>query len=291
MAKLGLKYPVYAVATETGSAITYGSGAVLAKAISANVSIETNDVKLYADDAVAESDHSFSSGTITIEIDDFANAAQKALLGYAEGIEVDASLGTKELKASGTDSPAYVGFGFYGKKMVSGASKWRAIWLKKVQFSEPDDEMKTKGETTEFGTTSLEGTIMVAADGYWKEEGTFDTEAEAVSYLNTKSGISTDASNNITVLTATNGTFTPAFAEATYIYSLSCTDNTVLNATFATGTAKLYVDGAYVQDLLTTVNAAAIAMAINTNKIIEIVVQESGKTAITYTIVAQRGGA
>ena len=288
MGKIGLKYPVYAAATEAGAEITYSGGAVLAKAIMANVAINTNDVKLYADDVIAESDHSFSSGTVSFTVDDLGNAAQVALLGYTEGSTIDASLGTKELKAGGTDSPAYVGFGFYGKKVVSGVSKWRAIWLKKVQFKEPADEMKTKGETVEFGTTNLEGTVMVAADGYWKEEATFDTEAEAVSYLNTKSGISSAASNNITVLTATNGTFTPSFAEATYNYSLACTDNTVLNATFAVGTAKLYVDGAFVQNLLTTVNAAAITMAAGNNKIIQIVVQESGKSAITYTIMAQR---
>ena len=45
MAKIGLKYPCYSAATETDSAITYGTGAVLAKAISANISIENNDVK------------------------------------------------------------------------------------------------------------------------------------------------------------------------------------------------------------------------------------------------------
>lgn len=288
MAKIGLKYPVYAVATETTSAISYASGAVLAKAINANINIETNDVKLYADDVIRESDHSFSSGTVEIEVDDLSNAAQLALLGYTEGSTIDASAGTKELKAGGSDSPAYVGFGFYGKKMVGGVSKWRAIWLKKVQFAEPADEMKTKGESVEFGTTKLSGTVMVAADGYWKEEATFDTEAEAVSYLNTKTGISSAASNNITELTITNGTLTPTFAEATRNYSCACTGNIDLTATFAAGTAKVYVDGTYTETLATTVKGGAITMAAGNNKIIQIVVQESGKSAVTYTIMAQR---
>lgn len=288
MGKIGLKYPVYAVATETTSAIGYSGGAVLAKGITANIAIETNDVKLYADDAVAESDHSFSSGTVSFTVDDLTNTAQVALLGYTEGSTIDATLGTKELIASGTDSPAYVGFGFYGKKIVSGVSKWRAIWLKKVQFSEPADEMQTKGETVEFGTTTLEGTIMVAADGKWKEEGTFDTEAEAVSYLNTKSGISTDASNNLSNLALSNGTLEPSFEATTYNYSCACTDDTAITATFSAGTCKVYVDGVYTQTLLTTVAGAAINMDAGDNKIIQIVVQESGKSAVTYTIMAQR---
>lgn len=288
MAKIGLKYPVYALATETASAISYASGAVLAKAISANISIETNDVKLYADDAVCESDHSFSSGTVTIEIDDLKNAAQVALLGYTEGSVYDASAGTKELKAGGNDSPAHVGFGFYGKKVVNKVPKWRAIWLKKVQFSEPADELATKGETVEFGTTTLEGTIMVAADGYWKEEVTCDTEPEAIAWLNTKSGISADASNNITALAFANGTLTPTFAAGTRNYSCACTGDTKITATFAAGTAKVYVDGTYTETLATTVQGATIAMAAGSNKIIQIVVQESGKTAVTYTVMAQR---
>ena len=111
MAKIGLKRPCYSPATETDSAISYGTGAVLAKAISANISIENNDVKLYADDAVAESDNSFASGTVTIGIDDLYDTAKVALLDYIEGATIDAGTGAKELSV-GTASPAYVGFGF-----------------------------------------------------------------------------------------------------------------------------------------------------------------------------------
>jgi phi13 family phage major tail protein len=188
MAKIGLKYPVYSPATETDSTITYGTGAVLAKAISASISIENNDVKLYADDVVAESDNSFASGTITIGIDDLYDAAKVALLDYVEGNTVDPATGAKELSV-GTASPAYVGFGFYGKVIRNKVPYWRAIWLKKVQFAEPSDELATKGESVEFGTPELEGTIMMAADGKWKEEGTFSTEAGAKAWLDGKCGL------------------------------------------------------------------------------------------------------
>lgn len=188
MAKIGLRYPVYSPATETDSAITYGTGAVLAKAISANISIENNDVKLYADDVIAEIDSSFASGTVTIGVDDLYDAAKVALLDYIEGDTVDATTGAKELSI-GTASPAYVGFGFYGKVVRHKIPYWRAIWLKKVQFVEPSDELATKGESVEFGTPELEGTIMMAADGKWKEEGTFSTEAGAKEWLDGKCGL------------------------------------------------------------------------------------------------------
>lgn len=288
MAKIGLKYPVYAIATESAGAVSYANGAVLAKAITAKIKIATNDEKLYGDDAICESDKSFSSGTVTIGVDDLYDAAKTALLGYIEGATIDASAGTKELFASGTATNAYVGFGFYGRVRRSGVDKFRAIWLKKVQFGEPSDEFETKGEKTVFKTPELEGNIMVAVDGYWKEECTFDTETEAVVYLNAKAGISADASNNITALAFATGTLTPAFAAATRNYSCACTGDTKITATFAAGTAKVYVDGVYNQALATTVQGATIAMTAGSNKIIQIVVQESGKSAVTYTIVAQR---
>lgn len=183
MAQLGLKYPVYATATESGTTISYADGAVLAKAVSANVSITTNDVKLYADDAVAESDHSFASGTLTMEIDNMSDEARKALLGYTT-----ASTGS-ELQAPADVVCPNVGFGFYSYKIVNNVAAYRAIWLKKVQFAEPSEDFSTKGESTEFKTVSITGTIMKAADGLWKEEQTFATESAAKEYLDKKASI------------------------------------------------------------------------------------------------------
>lgn len=185
MAQLGLKYPVYATLAETTGSPVYSAGAVLAKAVSSNISITTNDVKIYADDAVAESDHSFASGTLTIEIDDMPDAAKKALLGYT----TDSGGSSAELKAAADVVCPNVGFGFYSYKIVGNTAKWRAIWLKKVQFSEPSEDFSTKGESTEFKTTSLTGTIMKAVDGLWKEEETFSTEAAAKAYLDEKASI------------------------------------------------------------------------------------------------------
>lgn len=290
MAKIGLKYPCFALATEAGSAISYSGGAVIAKGITANISIETNDVKLYADDVIVETDKSFSGGTISLNVDDLTDAVKVALLGYTEGAEADAILGSKNLSAGGSTTPATVGVGFYGKRVRGGAYSWRAIWLKKVQFAEPADEFATKGETTEFQTATLEGTIMLAADELWKEEATFSSEAAAIAWLNGKAGISTSASNNITALALSNGTLTPTFAATTRLYSCAVASGqttTAITATFAAGTAKVYVDGVYNQSLTTEVTSASIPVADGSNKLIEIVVQESGKSPVTYKILVQ----
>ena len=114
MSKIGLKYPVYALATENEetSVISYSGGRVLAKAIKADISIEKNDIKLYADDVVAEEDNSFKSGKVTLEHDDLPDYAKVDLLGNTEGAVVDAAIGTKEIIASSSDVAPYVGFGF-----------------------------------------------------------------------------------------------------------------------------------------------------------------------------------
>lgn len=173
MAKIGLKYPVYKSTEKKG---------VIAKAIQADIAVDVNDVKLYANDAIAESDRSFKNGTLTLGIDDLSDEIQAEFLGHK--ISEDG-----ELVANESDISPYVQVGFYGAKRLNNKNKFRAIWLHKVQFGEPNDTNSTKGETISFSTPSLEGTIMVDDDGNWKSEQTFDTEAEAITYLNGKAGI------------------------------------------------------------------------------------------------------
>lgn len=288
MAKIGLKYLVYALATETSSAISYSSGAVLAKAIKANIAVTVNDAKLYADDAIAETDKSFISGLLTLDIDRLSDAIKVALLGYTEGADLGDASGSNELSVGSTTIAPNVGVGFYAKVIRDNAAYYRAVWVKKVQFKEPNDEAETKGESPQFKVPTIEGTIMMAADGIWKEEGTFSTEAGAIGWLNGKAGISSTASNNITALSITNGTLTPSFAEATRLYSCAVSGNVDFTATFAAGTCKLYINGVYDRDLTSTVKSSSITFGAGTNALYELVVQESGKPAVIYKIMMQR---
>jgi len=92
------------------------------------------------------------------------------------------------------------------------------------------------------------------------------------------------ATNNISALTITTGTAYPAFAAATYDYTVTSVGNTcTFTATFAAGTAKLYREGVYVQDLLTTVESGSINLGDDgTMTDITITVQETGKSLVTY---------
>ena len=177
MAKIGLKYPAYATLETTPKR------GVIGKAVTANVSITVRDVKLYGDDAVAETDRSFQSGTVDLTVTELSDVVQAALLGHA----YDALTG--EMVAKASDISPYVKFGFYGRKRVDGVDKFRTVVLHKVQFGEPNDENETKGETLTFGTHTIQGTIMIDDASAWKTEKTVDTEALAISFINTELSI------------------------------------------------------------------------------------------------------
>lgn len=178
MAKIGLNSFRYSVLTEaTDGTPSYDGANTPAKAVSCSVSISNNDVKLYADDALAESDTSFQSGSVTIGIDDEDQATMATLLGHT----VDST--SQAMIRNVNDIAPYVGFGRIVVKMINNVKKYKVEFLYKVKFSEPSQEDQTKGETVEFATTTLEGTVATLANGKWSETKTFNTKTEALTYL------------------------------------------------------------------------------------------------------------
>lgn len=176
MAKIGLTNFRYAVLTEaTDGTPTYDGAKTPAHAISCSVDITNNDVKLYGDDVVVESDTSFQTGTATITIDDDDIEVIGTLLGH--------TVTTGELVRASDDVAPYVGFGRIVTKMVGGEYKYKVEFLYKVKFSEPSQSDNTKGENLEFGTTELQGTVSCLANGKWSVAKSFDTKASAVTYL------------------------------------------------------------------------------------------------------------
>ena len=176
MAKIGLQNFAFGVLTEAANGTaTYGAAQKPAKAISCNVSITNNDAKLYADDALAESDTSFQSGTVTIGLDDDNIEMLGLLLGH--------TVTSGHMVRKSTDNAPYVGLGRIITKMLNNTYKYKVEFLSKVKFSEPSEENSTKGESVEFGTYELEGTIATLADGTWSDTQTFDTLTAAKNWL------------------------------------------------------------------------------------------------------------
>ena len=186
MAKIGLKNFLFGILTEgAGGTATYGVAQKPAKAISCKVDITNNEAKLYADDALAESDTSFQSGTVTMGIDDENDVMLATLLGH--------TITNGQIVRSSNDVAPYVGLGRIITKMVGGVYKYKVEFLYKVKFSEPSQENDTKGESVEFGTSEIEGQISCLESGEWSASKTFDTMADAQAYLASFFGSATEA--------------------------------------------------------------------------------------------------
>lgn len=197
MATIGLSKPYYAVYSAAENVVTYANGAVMGKATEANIEINTSDNNnLYGDNAIAETDRQFTSGTLTLSTTDLSQEVSKAILGLKEetldSITGVTDEGVSELIYDDTQAIPYLGVGFIVKKVVNGVTMWRGIVLTKVMFSIPSDAATTQGETITWQVPSLTATIMRddSATRMWKREATFTTEAQAEAYIKDRLSIS-----------------------------------------------------------------------------------------------------
>lgn len=177
MATIGLDKLFYASITEDKDGNeTYGTPIQLAKAISADLSIELNEATLYADDGQAESVKEFKNGTISLSVDDIGNESAAALVGAT----VDSN---GVLISGGEDVSNYVAVGFRAKK---ANGKYKYYWLYRVLFGIPATNLATKGDSITFSTPTIEGTIFRRNkvddknNHPWKAEVTEDSSNVAI---------------------------------------------------------------------------------------------------------------
>ena len=178
MALIGLNNFWYSKLTEAQDGTpTFDGAKSFGKAVSCSVSITNNSASLYADDALAESDTSFQSGTVTLGVDDDREATFADILGH----EIDSETG--EVTYNATDSAPWVALGRIVVKMVNNVRLYKAMILYKVKFAEPSEDENTQGESLEFATPSIEGTVATLANGNWKTSKTFSSKAEALAFI------------------------------------------------------------------------------------------------------------
>lgn len=182
MATIGLDRLYYAKITEgENGEETYATPTPLAKAISAELSVELAEAILYADDGAAEIVKEFKNGTLALGIDDIGSTVASDLTGAT----IDDN---HVLISTSEDGGAPVAVGFRAKK---ANGKYKYYWLYKVKFGIPATNLATKGDSITFSTPTIEGTIMrrnkLDAKGKhpWKAEVTEgDTEVAAETVTN-----------------------------------------------------------------------------------------------------------
>ena len=151
MATIGLDKLFYAKITEDENGNeTYATPAQLAKAMSAELSVELAEATLYADDGAAEIVKEFKSGTLSLGVDDIGATAASDLTGATiddNGVVVSTS----------EDGGDPVAVGFRAKK---SNGKYKYYWLYRVKFGIPATNLATKGDSITFSTPTIEGTIL-----------------------------------------------------------------------------------------------------------------------------------
>ncbi|SPX86239.1 phage major tail protein, phi13 family [Listeria innocua] len=151
MATIGLDKLYYATITddENGEEI-YGTPTQLAKAISAELSVELAEATLYADDGAAEIVKEFKNGTISLGVDDIGSTTAAALTG----VTVDKN---NVVVSNSEDGGNPVAVGFRAKK---SNGKYKYYWLYRVKFGIPATNLATKGDSITFSTPTIEGTVL-----------------------------------------------------------------------------------------------------------------------------------
>ncbi len=151
MSTIGLDSLYYAKITENANGDeTYSSPIKLAKAMTAELSVELAEATLFADDGASEIVKEFKSGTISLGIDDIGVTAAQDLTGA----KID---NNHVVVSTSDDSCEPVAIGFRAKK---SNGKYRYYWLYRVKFGIPGASLQTKGDSITFSTPTIEGTVM-----------------------------------------------------------------------------------------------------------------------------------
>lgn len=194
MARIGLKGLTIAPFTSggSGSACVYGTGQQINDVlVQANVTLEYNKVKQFADDHQVEGENNLTGATLDIEAAHIPDAIKTAMLGYTAG-------GTGETGVTHvtTGSAPYIGVGYITSEIFQGVKSYVGYWFHKTQWTMNNDNNTTKGEQTAFNGGTLNGELMsvvLTSGGKAEPYMTLraDTEAAVLSWLKTQANITT----------------------------------------------------------------------------------------------------
>lgn len=187
MARIGYrkaKYNTIDTTTNKYKTLTGSTVPALERVIDEKFAPEYNSAELYADDVLAEMDYSFKKGTLTITCADDDDAIEAVFMGH--------TISSNEVTKSVDDAAPEIGWGHIVTKMIKGVKSYKVEFFPRVKITKITTDAKTRGESVEFGTTTIEGTVYPCdrvingnAVGDWELHETFSTLADAETYLNT----------------------------------------------------------------------------------------------------------
>lgn len=190
MAQVTLKNLIIApiTAEANGALPTYGTGRKVGHLMKANISWNRGDVKLYGDDKLVAKDNSVTSGTLSIDTT-YLNRADRNMLHDISESNTPGTGEVQEYMLGDKESP-YVGAGYVWKDNLISDKPFLAYVYMKVQFS-MNEEMETKGESTQYKQPTIEGEVFAVQplanlENKFRLEADFATEAAAIAWVNSK---------------------------------------------------------------------------------------------------------
>jgi hypothetical protein len=215
MAIKGLSIPVFGKYNEMPDGnVVYTHGMINPHAVSYAISPESSDANpLYGDNQIIENDKQvFSSATLSLETDDLVQEVSEFILGAKV---VKRTYGLDKTVSSlvfddEQDSPA-LGFGIIEEHQNDDKTTYKAVILKKTIFNLPEDTATTRGQSIEWQTKTIEGSVQRSAEVNefgnhpWKETADFAKESEAVEFLKYMLGVGVP---DLLVITSAAGTTT-----------------------------------------------------------------------------------
>ena len=187
MAGFGAMYPCFApfAADETTTAMpTYSGGVVVGELISANMTVTLASGEIWGDNKKIESISEFASAAIPMETVDMVDASAEVIYG------VTVTDGEAHYKPG--DEAPYGGL-CYIKNIQRGSKKlFKGYFYPKAQAAVGNDNAQTKGSSITFQTTTTNFSIMAPLydEGSWLITKTFETLAEAKTWIETKLSMS-----------------------------------------------------------------------------------------------------
>lgn len=175
MAKKGLQYVCMAKLQEDG---THAEGFYVGPSAKLTATASTNTTKDFGDNRAVVTDTSVTTGTISIEVNEFTNKTYAGALGHQYDEEKDI------VTCNSNDAAPYMGVACIGES--TGEKPYKAVIYPRVQFKEPTNEYETKQEQVSYTHTTLEGYFYTLENGNYSIKVGFETEKEAKDFINEK---------------------------------------------------------------------------------------------------------
>ena len=193
MAGIGLYGVYYSKATvnsDTGVLTGYNGVHTMGKAISASFEPSTvDDNPLYANNGIAEKDLSAASGgTLDLTLDRLTQDAYADLFGLTlKAATVLTSVGGSGFDYDGNELANPVGVAFIRwNQENNNRAHYDAVIYSYVTFSPPSDAYQTLGETVEWQTPEISGTVagaVMCGAKPWKKVYSFPSQAAAEAFI------------------------------------------------------------------------------------------------------------